>query len=734
MDEQNTWYGHATIDPTGCIVAGSYGAWRLTYVAGKYGIDNSGALLVCWRFAVDWGRPQTDDPAADNYLTAATGADAKLKAAYTFKGYIRPWYHAVTVDIHDGEIRPGQRVVLTFGDRSSGSVGQRSPTAVNKNCEWLVLADPFHTRRFTALHDCPSVKIVSGEAARLVAVLPSDAVCGEPMRVVIRAEDAWGNPAAGYRGTVRLAWSSAEGALNGLPPTCEFTAVEGGVKTLEKVVSRRPCLLRLRVIDEEHGLECISNPCLCHPEPTSLRRHWGDLHGQSIEALGIGTAYDYFGYARDVAGVDFASNQGNDFDITDEGWRQIQDAVRKYNEPHRFVAFLGSEWSGTTSGGGDHNVVYLRDDEPIRRSSHANVEGGDTSTDCYPISELYRAFAGREDVMIIPHVGGRYANFDFHDPSLERLVEIYSGWGLFEWFLSDALRRGMRVGFVGTSDDHKGRPGAANPGTHIFGVYGGLTCVLAKELTREAVFGALRARRCYATTGQRILLDASCNEHPMGEEFRTSEPPTIRCRVVGTAGIEFAEILRATRGQERPSVVYAHPINAEAPPSKRIRIAWSGFRQIARYFQLVWDGRLTLNEGSIVSASGFAFDSSLEGIVERSDRHVTWRSQTAGDEDGIIVELDAPPHAHLRFETAPATFEIAVGEIGTKPTRFQAKGFDAAVALRRLPDAPFPTEVELAWTDARPPAGVSAYFVRVVQEDGGRAYSSPFYVGFSPAG
>ena len=220
----------------------------------------------------------------------------------------------------------------------------------------------------------------------------------------------------------------------------------------------------------------------------------------------------------------------------------------------------------------------------------------------------------------------------------------------------------------------------------------------------------------------------------MGEEFRATEPPTIRCRVVGTAGIEFAEILRATRGQERPSVVYAHPINAEAPPSKRIRIAWSGFRQIARYFQLVWDGRLTLNEGSIVSASGFAFDSSLEGIVERSDRHVTWRSQTAGDEDGIIVELDAPPHAHLRFETAPATFEIAVGEIGTKPTRFQAKGFDAAVALRRLPDAPFPTEVELAWTDARPPAGVSAYFVRVVQEDGGRAYSSPFYVGFSPAG
>lgn len=728
MKNTELWYGHATVEPSMPVVAGSYGTWRLVYVAGRYGIDNSGAIIVCWRFALDWGRPQTDDPRGENYLTASTDADAKLEVTYTFKGYIRPWYHAVRVDVYDGEIRPGERITLTFGDTRFGSIGQRAPTAVNRCCEWKVLVDPLCTRRFVPLQDCPSVEIVSDDPVRLMVILPSDAVCGERMRVLIRAEDKWGNPASGYRGRARLIWEPSDGAPEGLPQVVEFTEDDKGVRVLEDAVPKREGIFRLHVYDEQLGLECLSNPCVCRAERPSFLRFWGDLHGQSEEALGIGSAYDYFRYARDVAGVDFASNQGNDFDISDGGWRQIQDAARRLNEPHRFVTFLGYEWSGNTSGGGDHNVIFLHDDEPIRRSSHANVEGGDTSTDCYPITELYRAFVGRDDVLIIPHVGGRFANLDFHDPSLERLIEIYSCWGLFEWFLGEALRRGMRVGFVAASDDHKGRPGASHPGAHIFGVYGGLTCVLARKLTREAVFEALRARRCYATTGERILLDLTCNGHLMGEEFEARELPQIRCHVIGTAGIESVEVLRFAKGDERPCVVHSHPICAEAPPSNRIKIAWSGLRQIPRYFHLGWDGSLTLSEGRIINAYGYALDTPLEGIIESSERHVAWRSQTAGDEDGIILELDAPPDARLSFKTTPISFVLVVGEIGMEPIEFTGEGIDTRAIVYRLPDAVFPREVEFTWTDVGPPEGTPAYFVRVVQEDGSRAYSSPFYI------
>ena len=53
---------------------------------------------------------------------------------------------------------------------------------------------------------------------------------------------------------------------------------------------------------------------------------------------------------------------------------------------------------------------------------------------------------------------------------------------------------------------HKGRPGAEGPGAGQFGIANGLTCALAEEKTRESIFRALKSRRCYGTSGARILL------------------------------------------------------------------------------------------------------------------------------------------------------------------------------------------------------------------------------------
>ena len=50
-------------------------------------------------------------------------------------------------------------------------------------------------------------------------------------------------------------------------------------------------------------------------------------------------------------------------------------------------------------------------------------------------------------------------------------------------------------------------PSASHPGASLFGAYGGLSCLLATELTRQALFEALRRRHHYATTGCRMLLE-----------------------------------------------------------------------------------------------------------------------------------------------------------------------------------------------------------------------------------
>jgi hypothetical protein len=64
-----------------------------------------------------------------------------------------------------------------------------------------------------------------------------------------------------------------------------------------------------------------------------------------------------------------------------------------------------------------------------------------------------------------------------------------------------------RVGVVCHSDDHKGRRGATRPGASTFGAIGGLTCYFMPELTRDALFEALRRRRHYGTTGTRLFMD-----------------------------------------------------------------------------------------------------------------------------------------------------------------------------------------------------------------------------------
>src|SRR5207247_4164981 len=120
-------------------------------------------------------------------------------------------------------------------------------------------------------------------------------------------------------------------------------------------------------------------------------------------------------------------------------------------------------------------------------------------------------------VLVGAHVGGRYADIKMHfDQELGPLVELVSCWGVFEWMLWDAFDMGYIIGVMCNSDGHKGRPGAEGPGAGQFGIANGLTCVLAEAKTREAIFRALKNRRCYGTTGARIDLSFEIDGQPMG--------------------------------------------------------------------------------------------------------------------------------------------------------------------------------------------------------------------------
>ena len=124
--------------------------------------------------------------------------------------------------------------------------------------------------------------------------------------------------------------------------------------------------------DEERKVLAISNPLRAIENPTLLH-FWGDLHGQSDETLGTNTARDYFAFGRDRAFLDICAHQGNDFQMTISFWEELNALTAEFDEPGKFVAIPGYEWSANTAVGGDRNVFYQSEGRPIYRSSHAQI-------------------------------------------------------------------------------------------------------------------------------------------------------------------------------------------------------------------------------------------------------------------------------------------------------------------------------------------------------------------------
>jgi len=382
-----------------------------------------------------------------------------------------------------------------------------------------------------------------------------------------------------------------------------------------------------------------------------------------------------------------------------------------------------------TPGGGDRNVMFRSDTASLHRSSHAEVDDmADAATDCFPVTDLFTQFKGRDDVLLIPHIGGRYADIvGFHDPGLEPVVEIYSDWGRFEWLLQDALRAGYKVGVVSNSDGHKGRPGASHPGASTFGAYGGLTCVLAESLTREAVFEAIRARRCYGVSAaQRIHVEVSVNGLPMGAEGRATGPVRVVGRAAGTGPLERIDVLRGLEILQTVSPYTA----ASYAGSSRYRIAWAGSRVRGRDRLTRWDGSLELSAGRILDAEPFAMENPEKGITRRTEQRLEWISNTTGDDDGVDVTLEAPAGAVLRFRTPVIDLDVPLADLADGATRVvPAGGVDLRAFMRRLPTRDFTRELSFDVTDPTPLAGAcSAYWLRVTQEDGAQAWTSPVYL------
>jgi hypothetical protein len=96
----------------------------------------------------------------------------------------------------------------------------------------------------------------------------------------------------------------------------------------------------------------------------------------------------------------------------------------------------------------------------------------------------------------------------------------------------------------------------------------------------------------------------------------------------------------------------------------------------------------------------------------------------------VDLTLDAPPDAVLRLRTPVIDLDVPLADLADGVTRvFPAGGVDLRAFMRRLPGRDFARELRFDVTDPDPPAGAcSAYWIRVTQEDGAQAWTSPVYL------
>jgi hypothetical protein len=262
----------------------------------------------------------------------------------------------------------------------------------------------------------------------------------------------------------------------------------------------------------------------------------------------------------------------------------------------------------------------------------------------------------------------------------------------------------------------------------VFGARGGLTGVLAPELSHAAVGTALRARRTWATTGARAvaLLRAGADAW-MGDELEVDgEPIVASYALYGDAPWEELTVFDA----EGPLLRRALVDEVGAAPDL-VRIRWGGARHRDRYRWATWSGTVDVGGAELLGAEPWAFLHPEQEIsVDRS--RLRWSARTFGGDVGAFLRL-GPGGAELAIEAWVAeddrveSFTVRREELDAGPVRRDLGGAGLHVTVERVAapaDLPLTLAGELT---IDPPPGDSAVYLHARQADGHEVWTSPLF-------
>jgi len=409
------------------------------------------------------------------------------------------------------------------------------------------------------------------EAAEVSLVAPTIVQPGEAFVLKMAVLDGDGYPSVELDGAVRVRGDFAT------PSEIEVPFKKGmpALAQVRDVAISSEGFFRLEA--ELSGHVFHSNPIVC-TRAAAYRIYWGDPHVHTIlsachadKARSLNFCY---AAARYMSGLDWAaaadhvSNGRCEF----SKWREQCAVCDAYDDPPEFVTLPSYEASLKGGAGGDTNPYFRHPPEMFVDE----YEDGDVKTLCGKLREKL----GPDDFFVVPHhttrtgKHGEIPDAIYPGEDLMPVIEIHSKWGTSEYrgnpnplkqihpgpsYTVDLLNRGLRLGFIAGTDSHATMPSrrGIEPG-HIDRPPG-LTAVLAKELTRDAVFDAIRERCCYATSLERIFLDVTVSDTRQGESVAwrdPQEPRAIQVAAAAKSDITKVEIVR--NGEP----IHEHPVDS----------------------------------------------------------------------------------------------------------------------------------------------------------------------------
>ena len=745
LREEEGALGSLETDTPGPFEASQYATVRQTWTAGTRPVETGGGFWVARHFNANYGAFQTSDPAGAGYVSLETSDDDAVFEVDVYMasgphGGFRAPEPALAYRLAEGRLDAGESVTITYGDTSGGGPGILMTQTTGARIPFPLYVDLDGAGEWRPQPILPFA-VVGTTVAGVHGFAPSVVRPGETFEFSVRAEDRFYNRATGdvpgfdvlLNGVLRASTEPGTEAIT----VVELALDEPGVYWAT-----------IRSRGEGPSVSGDANPILVAEDP-EYGIYWGDTHGHSGYAEGIGTLDFFMQFARDDARLDFVTHSEHDVWLDAGEWELMREKSAEYDEPGRFIPYLGWEWTRhTRQGGGHHNVLYRTIDD---REVVSVLE--------FPtLSELYRELDtrnDRRDVVVIPHAHNP-GDFRQSHPGLEPLVEMMSMHGTFEWFMQAYLSRGHQVGVVAASDDHLSHPGYSAPNRTSLAQRGGLGAVLAPERSRDAIFDGMKARRTYATTGDRIILDFEVNGTGMGSRAPFSETREITGRVIGTAPIGSITLIK--NETELWSEDYSLDTDGGAPTDLMVTFyseetpvhmgdAPRGWRH--------WRGELAVAGATLVSVEGTDFANPTTQHVDQNGNGATFRTNTRGETSSLLLSVtDVQPGAAIVLEleeaaetgSAPPFYRpravIPGGRVRLPLSELRGGRLERllpienyprdSVTLRRVrPDGP--RDLTFSYTDTDTPRQGDYYFVRVRQLNDAMAWSSPVWVGGHPS-